>query len=71
MDAAALSVAQQYVTAFGNLAKTNNTLILSTDVGDIPKAVTQVRTYWSLKQKKVLFINSDLSFFRLCRYFTK
>lgn len=41
MDAAALSVAQNYVSAFGKLAKTGNSLILSNDVADVPKAVAQ------------------------------
>ncbi len=44
-NAAALAVAQQYVSAFDKLAKTNNTLILPNNVGDIPSAVAQVRNY--------------------------
>lgn len=41
-DAAALSVAEQYVKAFGELAKTNNTLILPKDAGDVSSFVAQV-----------------------------
>lgn len=41
-DAAGLYVAEQYVKAFHNLAKTNNTLILPSNVGDVPSLVAQV-----------------------------
>ena len=42
-DAAALSVAEQYVKAFSELAKTNNTLILPADAGGVSSTVAQVR----------------------------
>lgn len=35
-------MAEQYVEAFHNLAKTNNTLILPSNVGDISSAVAHV-----------------------------
>jgi regulator of protease activity HflC (stomatin/prohibitin superfamily) len=35
MDAANLKVAQQYVEAFGNLAKSSNTMIVPASVGDV------------------------------------
>jgi len=41
-NAAALSVAEQYVNAFNKLAKVNNTLILPSNVGDVPTFVAQV-----------------------------
>lgn len=41
-NAAALAVAEKYVTAFGNLARTNNTLILPSNTGDVSSMVTQV-----------------------------
>lgn len=41
-EAASLTVAEQYVEAFHNLAKTNNTLILPSNVGDISSAVAHV-----------------------------
>lgn len=41
-DAAALSVAEQYVKAFSELAKTNNTLILPADTANISSTVAQV-----------------------------
>jgi regulator of protease activity HflC (stomatin/prohibitin superfamily) len=40
--AAALSVAEQYVKAFSELAKTNNTLILPADTGNVSATVAQV-----------------------------
>jgi regulator of protease activity HflC (stomatin/prohibitin superfamily) len=50
-DAAALSVAEQYVTAFKELAKTNNTLILPNDAGNVSKMVAQAfQVYGSLSR---------------------
>lgn len=40
--AASLSVAEQYVLAFSNLAKESNTVLLPTNTGDISGMVTQV-----------------------------
>lgn len=40
-DAAAFLIAEQYVKAFSNLAKTNNTLIIPADASDINKMVAQ------------------------------
>jgi hypothetical protein len=41
-NAAALTVAEQYVQAFGNLAKTSNTVILPANAGDAASMVAQV-----------------------------
>lgn len=41
-NAAALSIAEQYVHAFDKLAKVNNTLILPSNVGDVSSFVAQV-----------------------------
>ena len=41
-NAAALAVAEKYVGAFGQLAKTNNTLILPANTGDVSSMVAQV-----------------------------
>lgn len=40
--AASLSVAEQYVSAFSNLAKESNTILLPSNSGDISGMVTQV-----------------------------
>lgn len=40
-NAASLSLAEQYISAFKHLAKTNNTLILPSNAGDISSLVTQ------------------------------
>lgn len=40
-DAAAFLIAEQYVKAFSNLAKTNNTLIIPSDASDVNKMVAQ------------------------------
>jgi len=41
--AASLSVAEQYVAAFSNLAKQTNTLLLPSNTSDITGMVTQVQ----------------------------
>ena len=38
----AYSIAEQYVDAFGKLAKTNNTMILPANSGDVGGMVAQV-----------------------------
>lgn len=40
-DAAAFLIAEQYVKAFSNIARTNNTLIIPSDASDINKMVAQ------------------------------
>lgn len=40
--AASLSIAEQYVAAFSNLAKESNTILLPSNTGDISSMVTQV-----------------------------
>lgn len=56
--AASLSVAEQYVQAFSQLAKTNNTLILPEKTGDVSSMVAQVRQIHIKhnKQSTTLFI---------------
>ncbi len=44
MDAANLKVAQQYIEAFAHLAKTNNTLIIPTNVGDVAGVIATAMT---------------------------
>ena len=43
-DAANLKVAEQYVSAFGNLAKTSNTMIVPASVADVATLVTTAMT---------------------------
>ncbi|XP_019762475.1 stomatin-like protein 2, mitochondrial [Dendroctonus ponderosae] len=60
-NAAALTIAEQYVGAFENLARTNNTLILPANANDISSMVTQALTVYStitkdnIQQKKQAF----------------
>lgn len=42
--AASLNVAELYVSAFSNLAKTNNTVVLPANVGDAASMVAQVNS---------------------------
>lgn len=44
--AASLTVAEQYVSAFSNLAKESNTILLPTNTGDISGMVSQVVPAW-------------------------
>merc|ERR1711994_1147166 len=56
-NAAALAVAEKYVGAFGELAKTNNILILPANTGDVPSMVAQAMTiYGQLEGRKDLSI---------------
>jgi len=56
-NAAALAVAEKYVGAFGELAKTNNTLILPANTGDVSSMVAQAMTiYGQLEGRKDLSI---------------
>jgi len=41
-DAASLTVAEQYVSAFGNLAKEGNTILLPSNTGEVSNMVAQV-----------------------------
>lgn len=45
-NAASLSVAEQYIEAFHNLARTNNTLILPSNAGDISSTVAQAMSVY-------------------------
>ncbi|XP_041369112.1 stomatin-like protein 2, mitochondrial [Gigantopelta aegis] len=56
IDAVSFNVAEQYVKAFGNLAKTANTLILPANTGDVSSIVAQAMTIY-----KNLAGNSRLS----------
>jgi len=49
--AASLSVAEQYVSAFSNLAKESNTILLPSNSGDITGMVTQAMTIYSTLAK--------------------
>jgi len=60
-NAAALAVAEQYVGAFGNLARTNNTLILPANTGDVSGMVAQAMTiYGQLQGRKDMSISQTL-----------
>ena len=45
-NAASLAVAEKYVTAFSELARTNNTLILPANAGDVSGMVAQAMTIY-------------------------
>ncbi|KAM8828648.1 stomatin-like protein 2, mitochondrial isoform 2-T2 [Spinachia spinachia] len=49
--AASLSVAEQYVSAFSNLAKKSNTILLPSSAGDISGMVTQAMTIYGTMAK--------------------
>ncbi|XP_039648659.1 stomatin-like protein 2, mitochondrial isoform X2 [Perca fluviatilis] len=50
--AASLSVAEQYVSAFSNLAKESNTVLLPSNTGDISGMVTQAMTIYGTLAKQ-------------------
>src|SRR6266704_894869 len=51
INAVNLKVAEQYVAAFGNLAKTNNTLIVPTNLADLATLVTSVTTMFKAQER--------------------
>lgn len=58
-DAAAFLIAEQYVKAFSNLARTNNTLIIPSDASDINKMVAQaLQVYKSLSSGPIAPVNN-------------
>uniref|UniRef100_A0A3B5LD77 Band 7 domain-containing protein n=1 Tax=Xiphophorus couchianus TaxID=32473 RepID=A0A3B5LD77_9TELE len=64
--AASLSVAEQYVSAFSNLAKQTNTVLLPSNTGDITGMVTQVNgsCLWAMIPGKTSSLKSSTA---LCR----
>lgn len=59
-DAASFILAEQYVKAFSNLARTNNTLIIPSDVNDINKMVAQAFTiYKSVSQSSQVALDKN------------
>ncbi|XP_075216886.1 stomatin like 2 isoform X2 [Lycorma delicatula] len=60
MHAASLAVAEQYIEAFHNLAKTNNTMILPSNAGDVTSIVGQALAIFStLSNKNVSSLDDD------------
>ncbi|XP_044148545.1 stomatin-like protein 2, mitochondrial [Bufo gargarizans] len=51
--AASLSIAEQYVTAFSNLAKDSNTILLPANTGDVTSMVTQAMGIYSTLSKNL------------------
>lgn len=73
-NAAALSVAEQYVNAFNKLAKVNNTLILPSNVGDVSTFVAQVcQPLFVLLLIKILIVLSKcfVAFYRRWQFINK
>ena len=58
-NAASLAVAENYVNAFGNLAKSSNTLLLPSNVGDVSSMVTQAMSIYKKLDTMKLEDSSD------------
>ena len=56
MNAASLGIAEQYVQAFSQLAKTSNTLLLPEKTGDVSSMVAQVRVWVCVSVQVIVFI---------------
>ncbi|KRX71773.1 Cactin, partial [Trichinella sp. T6] len=56
-NAATLAIAEQYLNAFGNLAKTNNTLILPADASNLAGVVGQALTMYKALSNKMDDVN--------------
>ncbi|PVD19222.1 hypothetical protein C0Q70_19707 [Pomacea canaliculata] len=62
LNAVGMNVAEQYVAAFGQLAKTTNTLIVPSNTGDVSSMVAQAMTiYTSLADRNTHLQGSELS----------
>ena len=60
-NAASLAVAENYVKAFGNLAKSSNTLLLPSNVGDVSSMVSQAMAiYKKVDGMKVESVESGI-----------
>jgi hypothetical protein len=51
-NAAALEIAEQYVHAFGNLARTNNTILLPSNTGDMSSMIASALSIYGNLQSK-------------------
>jgi len=51
-NAASLEIAEQYVRAFGNLARTNNTILLPSNTGDMSSMIASALAIYSNLQSK-------------------
>ncbi|XP_065367233.1 stomatin-like protein 2, mitochondrial [Calliphora vicina] len=60
-NAASLTLAEQYISAFKHLAKTNNTLILPSNAGDISSLVTQALSVYKTVSSQNLGSTTTLS----------
>merc|ERR1711997_1333885 len=58
-NAASLAVAEKYVTAFQSLARTNNTLILPANTGDVSSMVAQALGIYNSLNKQIPEISVD------------
>lgn len=59
-QAASLLVAEDYIKAFGNLAKTSNTLILPSNAGDVSSIVSQaLATYNTISKQPIDTVAND------------
>merc|ERR1719507_1881430 len=60
-NAASLAVAEKYVSAFQELARTNNTLILPSNTGDVSSMVAQALGIYNSLNKQIPEISADRS----------
>lgn len=60
-NAASLSIAEQYIHAFQNMAKTNNTMLIPSNAGDITTLVAKALTVYNSVQQNTNFGNESSS----------
>ncbi|CAH8469800.1 unnamed protein product [Heterobilharzia americana] len=58
-DAVQLAVAEQYINAFGSLAKTTNTVLLPSNIGDVSSMITQALSIFKSLDKSKSVGNGD------------
>lgn len=59
-NAASLHLAEQYIDSFGKLAKTNNTMILSNEVNNVPSLISQVNLIYYFTINIVLYLKQNI-----------
>ena len=56
MNAVSLKIAEEYVNAFGKLAKTSNTVLLPSNTGDISNMVATVSNLLEQSENSVVWV---------------
>ena len=65
-NAISIAVAEQYIAAFSNIAKTNNTVLLPSNTGDVTSSVAQVAYHNMLLQFWIAVVSGEWYQYHQC-----